>query len=437
MRSLRFVKLLAKEWRELTASRSFWLMLLMIGPLVGHAFVTAVNLYAEASGIGGGPAALSQGLTPLDGILVPSFGAYDLAAMFLFPFVAIRAVAAEKQSGALKLTLQLPGSVATKVTAKGLVLLGGWLIALLPGAIAILLWKSYGGHIYWPETLNLVGGHLFRATLSAGIAVAAAAVAENAASAAIVTLGITVGTWALDFVAAGRGGVLQQVAGYTPTAALRVFEHGLLQLNTVAAIAAIGIAGFGIAAIWLPTGRTLAFRSLETLAVVLALAVVLIGVNGVRSSWDVSENRRNSFSETDEMTLRQIRQPLRVTVFLAPEDPRLSDLEQNVLRKLRRVLPQVDVDYGASGRTGLFENAPDHYGEIWYELNGQKIMERSTIDQVVLETVYKLAAINPPTHPEENEFPGYPLAERPRWAALIFYALWPLMIVGVWWWVRR
>ncbi len=59
------------------ASRAFWLLLLMIGPLVGHAFITAVDSYAEASGIGGGPAALAQGLSPLDGILVPTFGAYE------------------------------------------------------------------------------------------------------------------------------------------------------------------------------------------------------------------------------------------------------------------------------------------------------------------------------------------------------------------------
>ena len=58
---LKFVPLLAKEWRELLASRSFWLLLLMIGPLVGHAFISAVGLYAEASGIGGGPAAAGPG----------------------------------------------------------------------------------------------------------------------------------------------------------------------------------------------------------------------------------------------------------------------------------------------------------------------------------------------------------------------------------------
>ena len=106
MPSRRFGWLAAKEFRELMASRAFWLLLLMTGPLVGHGFITAVDSYAEASGIGGGPAALAQGLSPLDGIFVPTFGAYDLAVTLLFPFVAIRLVAAEKVSGAWKLLLQ-------------------------------------------------------------------------------------------------------------------------------------------------------------------------------------------------------------------------------------------------------------------------------------------------------------------------------------------
>ena len=433
MRSHSFAQLVAKEWRELLAARSFWLLLLMIGPLVGHGFITAVGVYAEVSGAGGGPAALAQGLTPLDGILVPTFGAYDLAATFLFPFVAIRAIAAEKQSGALKLMLQLPGSVASKVAAKAIVLLGGWLVTLLPGLLAIVLWKSYGGHLYVPETLNLLLGHLLRAMLSAGIAVAAATLAENAASAAIVTLGFTVGTWALDFVAAGRGGFLQQLATYTPTAALRSFEQGLLRLNIFIAMLAISISGFALATIWLHTGRTWRFRLVGTASLAVVLGLVVLGGNGVRASWDRSENRRNSFSRADEVTLGQIHQPLKITVVLAPEDPRLTDFEQNVLRKLRRVLPRLEVDYAASGRTGLFEKPEDHYGEIWYEMNGQKVMERSTIEQVVLEQIYKLAAINPPESSEENVFRGYPLSVRARGASWIFYGLWPLVTILAWW----
>ena len=433
MRSHSFAQLLAKEWRELFASRSFWLLLLMIGPLVGHGFITAVGLYAEVSGAGGGPAALAQGVTPLDGILVPTFGAYDLAATFLFPFVAIRAIAAEKQSGALKLMLQLPGSLATKVAAKAIALMGGWLVTLLPGLLAIVLWKFYGGHLYAPETLNLLLGHLLRAMLSAGIAVAAAALAENAASAAIVTLGFTVGTWALDFIAAGRGGFLQQLAAYTPTATLRFFEQGLLRLNLFIAMLAISVAGFALATIWLHTGRSWRFRLLGTASLVLVLAFVILGANGVRASWDASENRRNSFSRADEATLGGIQQPLKITVVLSPEDPRLTDYEQNVLRKLRRVLPRLEVDYAASGRTGLFEKPEDHYGEIWYEMNGQKVMERSTIEAVVLEQIYKLAAINPPAGSEENVFGGYPLSVRARGASWLFYGLWPLVTIVAWW----
>src|SRR5262247_2793630 len=147
LRSLNsFLLLLSKELRELKVSRAYWLLLLAIGPLVGHAFINAVNLYAEASGIGGGPAALPQGLTPLDGMLAPTFGAYDLAVTLLFPFVAIRLIAAEKESGALKLGLQLPFSAGEMVAAKLLALAAGWLIAWLPGLIAVAMWRSYGGH---------------------------------------------------------------------------------------------------------------------------------------------------------------------------------------------------------------------------------------------------------------------------------------------------
>lgn len=432
-----FRALLAKEWRELLAARAYWLLLLLMGPLVGHGFITAVGLYAEASGIGGGPAALAQGLTPLDGILVPTLGAYDLAATLLFPFVAIRMLSTEQESGGLKLLLQFPGNLATKITAKGLVLLGGWLVTLLPGLGALLLWNAYGGHLYAPETVNLLLGHLLRALLSGGIAVAAAAFAESAASAAIVTLAFTVGTWALDFIAAGRGGLLQQLANYTPTAALRFFEQGLLRLSTVVVISAISITGFALAAIWLHTGRPLRWRALATACAVVLLAGLTLGAAGWRTSWDLSENRRNSFPATDEALLQHVHVPLRVTVFLSPEDPRLTDLEQNVLKKLRRILPRLDVDYAAGSRTGLFESAADHYGEIWYEMNGQRVMERSTIEPVVLEQIYKLAGLTPPAPADENSFPGYPLAARPRWAAVLFYGLWPLLTSLAWWLTRR
>jgi ABC-2 type transport system permease protein len=427
---------LGKEWRELIRSRAYWLLLLMIGPLVGHSFITAVELYAEASGIGGGPAALAQGLTPLDGLLVPTFGAYDLAVTLLFPFVAIRLLAAEKESGALKLSLQLPASVSSMLAAKGLALVGGWVLAWVPGLAALILWKSYGGHLYGPETLNLLLGHLLRMMLSGGVAIAAAAIAESAASAAIVTLGFTVGTWALDFIAAGRGGLLQDLAGYTPTAALRFFEQGLLRASTAIVMLALALGGFAMAAAWLHTGRPLRFRLLSVAGVAATLVLVVIAAGNLRPSWDLSENRRNSFSVADEALLQQINEPLRVTVFLSPEDPRLTDLERSILSKLRRVLPRVDVDYAATSLTGLFEDSEDHYGEVWYEMGGRKVASRSTTEPIVLEQIYQLAGMNQPEQ-EEDGFSGYPLAARPRGATWIFYVICPLATILAWWLIRN
>jgi hypothetical protein len=376
-------------------------------------------------------------LTPLDGILAPTFGVYDLAATLLLPFVAIRLIAAEKESGALKLLLQFPGRLSAKVMIKGTVLLVGWMVAALPGLLAILLWKNYGGHLYAPETLNLGLGHLLRMMLSGSIAFAAAAITENAASAAIITLGITVGTWALDFIAAGRGGWLQQLANYTPSAALRFFEQGLLRLSTVIVMAAVIIAGFALAIIWLHTGRTLRLKLIATLILMIGFAGIAVAASGIRGSWDLSENRRNSFSPADEAALQQIRQPLQITLFLSAEDPRLTDFEQNILRKLSRNLSHLEVVYAAGSRTGLFENADEHYGEIWYDMGGRKVMERSTIDEVVLEQIYSLAGVAKPEQTNAGEFPGYPLATQPRHASLIFYLLWPFATILTWWLVRK
>lgn len=51
---------------------------------------------------------------------------------------------------------------------------------------------------------------------------------------------------------------------------------------------------------------------------------------------------------------------MRVTVNLAPEDPRLSNLDRNILSKLRRILPQLTIDYAAHSRSGLFETPGQH-----------------------------------------------------------------------------
>ena len=429
--------LLAKELRELSASRAFWLLLIVTGALVGHAIMSATGLYAEASGAGGGASALSQGLSPLEGIVVPTLGAYDLAATLLFPFVVIRLVAVEKQSGALALMLQAPSPFGASIVAKGLVLLAAWCATLLAGGIALVAWMAMGGHLYAPETWTVFLGYVLRGALAIGVGAAAGALAASAASAAIIALTVTIGTWALDYVAAARGGVIAAVAQYTPTSALASFEHGDLRVSTLLVLTTIGVAGLGVAASWLREGRQVSRRVLGVAATLLGATLACVIFAHLRADRDVSEDRRNSFSRADEAVLRRIQAPLTVTVYLAAEDPRLTDLDRGVLAKLRRTMPSVTVEYAAQSRSGLFENSSGHYGEVWYELGGRREMNRSSTEEIVLETVYRLAGVTPPTSANEPAYRGYPLAKQMTAAPWIFFVGWPMLVALAWWLVAR
>lgn len=438
LRSIRqFGLLMAMDLRELLASRSYWLMLLAVCALVGQAFMTSVALYAEASGVGGGPAALAQGLSPLEGILVPTFGAYDLTATLLFPFVVIRLIAEERHTGAVWLQLQWPPSFGVAMAAKGVSLLCAWLVALLPGISALVVWQSVGGHLSAPETSGLLLGYVLRGVTAIGICAAAAALSASAASGAVVALAFTIGTWALDYFAAARGGVLAIIATYTPWAALRTFERGEIRAATILILLVVGVSGLALAATAVRSGRSSRNRAARSATVVVGAALFCIVIAQLRFSADVSENRRNSFPAADEARLATITAPLHITVYLAAEDPRLNDLERGVLAKLRRSMHRVSVEYAASGRSGLFQAAGDHYGEIWYEIGERRAMSRSTIEEVVLETVYDVAGVTAPVAANSAPYPGYPLradshAAESRIAPWLFFAAWPLLIALAW-----
>jgi hypothetical protein len=428
-----FLWLLDKEWRELMVSRAWWVLLLGMGPLVGVSFISAVRTYAEVSGLNGTAAGVGEALSPLVGVWAPAFSACELAAVFLLPFVAIRLVAGDRQSGALKLELQqgMPGFA--RITAKALVLLAGWMVAMLPPLSALLLWRSYGGSVYAPELVTLTVGHVLNAGMTIGLAAAMAALTEHPSTAAILTLGVTVGTWIISFFGAIQGGWWERAAGYTPAAMVAEFQHGLLRLDVVLIAVVLALSGLGLAAIWMQLGVDVSRRVYESAGVgVLALAGIF-GSTFLRASWDTSEARSNSFPEADEQALRQIHTPLRVEAHLAPEDPRRMDLEHRALAKLRRIMPGLEVQYVSASSIGLFEQTSAGYGEIRYDLGGRKTTSRVTTAEGVLEAIYSLAGVTPPAENEAQVFRGHPLAVPATGAGTVFYAVWPgvFLISGI------
>jgi ABC-type transport system involved in multi-copper enzyme maturation permease subunit len=428
-----FAWLLEKEWRDLLVSRSWWVLLLVMGPLVGVSFTSAIRTYTEVSGLSGTAADAGEVLSPLIGVWAPTFSACELAAVFLLPFLAIHLVAGDRQSGALKLELQQGMSPVFRIAAKAIVALAGWLIAMLPPFSAVLLWRFYGGSVYGPEMAALIAGHVLNAGLTIALGSATASLTEHPSTAAILTLAVTVSTWIVNFFGAIQGGWWERAAGYTPAAMVGAFQHGLVRLDTTLVAVALILTGLGVAAIWMRLGVAVKRRVYESGVAVLLLAAAIFACTRIPASqsWDWSESRGNSFSEADELALKEIHTPLRVEVHLAPEDPRRVDLDHRALSKLRRVMPNLQVNYEAATSTGLFEQTSAGYGEIWYYLGGRRTMSRVTTAEGVLETVYSLAGVAPPKEDEEAVFRGHPLAMPLRPALAIFYGFWPgLFLAG-------
>jgi hypothetical protein len=139
--------LLIKELWEILGGRALWTMLLLMCPLIGYSFFQAVSLYGEASAAGLQSPVLASSLSPLDGILVPTLGASYVAVTLLFPFVAIRALGLEKESGALRLLVQMPYRSSTLIAAKLAAVLAAWMLSSVPALSALAIWRLFGGHL--------------------------------------------------------------------------------------------------------------------------------------------------------------------------------------------------------------------------------------------------------------------------------------------------
>ncbi len=417
--------LLKKEWRALMASRAWWIMLALIGPLVGACFTNAVRAFSEVSA-GAGPGC-GFVCDPLIGVFAPTLAAYEVAAIFLLPFVAIRLVSGDRQSGALKLEVQRPFSSIGRVSTKAVVLGAGWVASMGAVLIAVALWKSYGGQIYLPSLAIAMLGQILNAGLTVALAIAAASIASHPSTAAVVTLAVTVGTWVVALAATVYGGVWQQVANLTPVAMLSLFQRGLLQVDvTIAALVFIA-AGIGVGAVWVRLGIPVSRRVVETAAIAAAAVLIAVGGTFVHASADASEGRLNSFSEPEEETLRHLAAPLSIEAHLAPEDPRRLELERRSFAKLRRALPSVRITYIARTTSGLYEQSDPGYGEIWYQVGARRQMSRTATDEGVLESIFAAADVAPGNE-IDAPYPGHPLVTGAPGANVAFYAAWPVAV---------
>ncbi len=422
--------ILMQEIRGLLISPALWIMLIIVSLLVGYSFFQAVDLFSQASRTALSFPEMASGMNPLEGIFVPTFGAYYLTQTLLLPFVAIRLIGLDKQSGALKLLLQLPLSslklCGLKITAMGLV----WLISLIPAASALIIWQYWGGHIYPPEIAVLLLGHALYSLTIITIAMFAATISDSLPTAAIFCLAVTLGSWVLDFATSGQSGLLSKLGNLSLSGMLRQFENGLLTTSYIVSFLSLASLFFLLTVIWLHPGHLLFLKIVKSFVTILLLSLVISCTTLAPLYLDVTENRRHSFNPADTRALKELREPLKITIHLDPQDSRLLDMEQDVLAKLRRSVPTLKLKYEQAKQKGLFSaTEDDKYGLIEYEYNGKYDQSYSNSQNEILAIIYNLTGLQVVPDPVPT-YQGHPQIAEATGSRWWFYIFLPLLFLG-------
>jgi ABC-2 type transport system permease protein len=147
---------------------------------------------------------------------------------------------------------------------------------------------------------------------------------------------------------------------------------------------------------------------------------------------DITVDQRNSFNPAVEGALRQMKDPLDITIYLSPDDSRLREMETNVLVKLRHVMPNLRVRYVEVPNVGPF-GVPgnDRYGLVIYRYRDRREESRSNSFREILPILHNLAGatVIPVATPA---FVGHPLVADSTPAAWWFYGILPVSIFGCW-----
>ncbi len=413
-------------------------MLLIAAPLVGYGFTQAMSLFSEASRAALEHKELAPGMNPLEGVLVPVFGSLYLVTTLLFPFVAIRPVSMEKQSGSLKLILQLRNSPLSIILLKAAATFLAWSLAFSTVILAIVWWKVLGGHAHLPELFNLALGHSLYAFVILGLSFLISSITGSSSTAAIFVLGVTLGSWVLDFSASTQSGeTMRWLPTLSLTAALRNFERGLFSSPDAVRLLIIGFGSLLLSSVFIQIGKSTK-EKISFAGIVSIGCLALIALGAVFPFYrDLSEDRRNSLPIEDEAIFRALPHKVDIRIFLTPDDPRYRDLERQLLSKFRRTIPHVQVKLMDTGKTALYGvGGTDNYGLNQYEYDGQVEQSRSTSPREILPIIHRLTG-NAPPQSTNVYYPGYPLVAGSEAISCIFYLVFPLFFIALWWWSYR
>jgi len=242
------------------------------------------------------------------GSWVPTLGASYGRGHAPVSFVAIRVLGQEKESGALRLLIQLPYRSSTLIAAKLAAVLAAWVLSSIPAFSALAIWRMLDGHLSAPETLNLLSG-----TCSTG---------ARRRHGVVCSFGVGKCCNRRDRHArlhdwfVGAGFYCGRTSRPSRLDSPFVADPGVAYIRARSVIGGScggyrhgGVRLLRSGNVWMPPGvhvRTKLFRSLVC---VLAAVIVFGLATQIRFSVDVTEDQRNSFPVADQRVLAKLAEP--------------------------------------------------------------------------------------------------------------------------------
>lgn len=260
---------------------------------------------------------------------------------------------------------------------------------------------------------------------------------RQTAPAVIIVLSMVLGFWMIESFAGSVPSELGTIAkSLSFTANLKAFERGILSLAHL---------GYFVGITWLFLGLSkssskvfLSRRRMVTIIASAALGSLLLSqvAQTLPTSYDFTENRRNSFSPAIEKALSQARNPIHLQIYLSPDDSRLYDFERDFLGRLKRSLRYLTVEYAYTSRSGFKSSSDDLYGIFKLSNSSKSAQTRSTNEEELLPIVFDLIGISRP-QTEESFYSGYPLVASSNRLGILFYLILPFIVVGMYFFVTQ
>jgi hypothetical protein len=424
----------ARELGIALRARVTWAVAAVGALVVGHGFVLATDVYSASSRSALADVLMRREMDPLAGVVRPTLGGAELAVAVLVPIISARVLAIEKERGTFGAMALAAGAPWAIVRPKLVAASVASLLVVAPAGLLFALFRALGGHLDAAEVTLALGAHVLHAVLLACIGIAAAAWTRTTAQATAGALVVSLASW---MISAGEG--LSALAWMGPlerlsiTRVLAPLEHGVVSVGSLAWLAvAIGSA---IAAAGVGARFDLPLRSRAVSAVLLAIttALSLDLAAGSARAYDWTEYRRASLPSAAVDGLRAIPDAIGVEVWMDREDSRRTQLERDVLPKLRLARPdlQIEMPLDVTGSSPLRD---DNYGLLVLRVGSRRGETRSTSRKEIVARIFETAG-RPPPDWTQVPYPGYPLAldERQDRAVRVFaYGIVPgaMIVIG-------